>query len=399
MSVLMFPGQGSQAKGMGEALFDRYPELTAAADGILGYSIRALCVDDPERRPQRHALHATRALRRQRPFVPALPRRGRRRAGLAGRPQASANTTRCKPAGAVSFEDGPAPGRAARRADEHRAERRDGRRDRRRRGAHSARCCARPAWRRSTSPISIRRTRRSCPDWSPISRAPNARFDGIARYVPLNTSGAFHSRYMDAARREFETFLSEIRFTTPAIPVIANVDARPYPGDDIAARLARQITHSVQWTRTIQTLLATGETDYVEIGPGQVLTRLVAEIPQASAAGGRRRPAVLPAATGLAAEARNPGHESARESAHESAHDATHEAAPRYDRAALLQDRAAANQRLEPPASPSAPACAWIPTTPCWSRARRPFRCSVIARRSTWRGTTVISTSPRFGPA
>lgn len=47
LNTFMFPGQGSQAKGMGGALFDRFADLTAQADAVLGYSIRALCVDDP----------------------------------------------------------------------------------------------------------------------------------------------------------------------------------------------------------------------------------------------------------------------------------------------------------------------------------------------------------------
>ena len=43
----VFPGQGSQSKGMGAELFDSFPDWTAEADAVLGYSIRELCVDDP----------------------------------------------------------------------------------------------------------------------------------------------------------------------------------------------------------------------------------------------------------------------------------------------------------------------------------------------------------------
>src|SRR5579872_3879272 len=46
-TACLFPGQGSQTKGMGAALFDRFPDWTADADCILGYSIRDLCVNDP----------------------------------------------------------------------------------------------------------------------------------------------------------------------------------------------------------------------------------------------------------------------------------------------------------------------------------------------------------------
>src|SRR5262245_31469864 len=47
--IYVFPGQGSQVRGMGEGLFDRYPELVAQADECLGYSLRELCLRDPQR--------------------------------------------------------------------------------------------------------------------------------------------------------------------------------------------------------------------------------------------------------------------------------------------------------------------------------------------------------------
>ncbi len=47
MKTFLFPGQGSQSKGMGGALFDEFKELTYKADKILGYSIKELCLDDP----------------------------------------------------------------------------------------------------------------------------------------------------------------------------------------------------------------------------------------------------------------------------------------------------------------------------------------------------------------
>ena len=47
MKVYMFPGQGSQSKGMGGDLFDRFKDMTEKADSILGYSIKELCLEDP----------------------------------------------------------------------------------------------------------------------------------------------------------------------------------------------------------------------------------------------------------------------------------------------------------------------------------------------------------------
>lgn len=50
MRAWLFPGQGSQRKGMGEGLFDLFPGLCAEVDAILGYSIRDLCLKDPDGR-------------------------------------------------------------------------------------------------------------------------------------------------------------------------------------------------------------------------------------------------------------------------------------------------------------------------------------------------------------
>ena len=49
MKAFIFPGQGSQSKGMGEDLFDRFSDLVAKADKLLGYSIKELCLEDPRR--------------------------------------------------------------------------------------------------------------------------------------------------------------------------------------------------------------------------------------------------------------------------------------------------------------------------------------------------------------
>jgi malonyl CoA-acyl carrier protein transacylase len=49
MKACLFPGQGSQRVGMGQDLFDAFPDLVAAADKVLGYSIRDLCLKDEKR--------------------------------------------------------------------------------------------------------------------------------------------------------------------------------------------------------------------------------------------------------------------------------------------------------------------------------------------------------------
>jgi malonyl CoA-acyl carrier protein transacylase len=105
---------------------------------------------------------------------------------------------------------------------------------------------------------------------------------GARIYMPLQVSAAFHSRYMDNAAKAFADFLAPIPFAEPKIPVIANVTARPYPTDGgpeaIKSLLARQITDSVQWNQTVRFLISRGVTQFCEIGPGNVLTRLTQDI-------------------------------------------------------------------------------------------------------------------------
>jgi trans-AT polyketide synthase/acyltransferase/oxidoreductase domain-containing protein/rhizoxin biosynthesis acyltransferase len=103
---------------------------------------------------------------------------------------------------------------------------------------------------------------------------------GAQMAVPLQVSAAFHSRYMADAARAFESFLAPVALRPPRMPVIANVTASAYPDDPAAIKslLTRQITHSVRWTDTVRNLIAQGITEFREIGPGIVLTRLVQSI-------------------------------------------------------------------------------------------------------------------------
>jgi malonyl CoA-acyl carrier protein transacylase len=87
---------------------------------------------------------------------------------------------------------------------------------------------------------------------------------------------------MQAAQQEFSGFLTSFNFNSPKLPVIANTTARPYPNTGIADYLSNQITHPVRWTETIDYLLAQGETEFEEIGPGKVLAGLVKRIKSGS---------------------------------------------------------------------------------------------------------------------
>ncbi len=101
---------------------------------------------------------------------------------------------------------------------------------------------------------------------------------GARMVLPLNVSGAFHSRYMKDAQEEFEDFVTSITFNEPEIPVIANFTAEPYTHETLKENIVQQISNSVKWTQTIQFLKKQPDADFEEIGPGKVLTRLLKQI-------------------------------------------------------------------------------------------------------------------------
>lgn len=101
---------------------------------------------------------------------------------------------------------------------------------------------------------------------------------GARKYIPLTVSGAFHSRYMAPSQAEFERFLKAFTFHAPRMPVIANVTAQPYVTAELISTLSRQITSSVRWVESMRYLLAQPDAQFEEIGPGSVLTGLLKPI-------------------------------------------------------------------------------------------------------------------------
>ncbi len=96
------------------------------------------------------------------------------------------------------------------------------------------------------------------------------------RVVRLNVSGAFHSPFMASAATEFQGVLESVPFSDAKIPVLSN--AEPIPATEAAVlkeRLQRQITGSVRWREISLHLSEEGIEKVVEIGPGKVLTGLI----------------------------------------------------------------------------------------------------------------------------
>lgn len=106
-----------------------------------------------------------------------------------------------------------------------------------------------------------------------------ARERGAKRVVPLTVSAAFHSPVMAPAAAGMVRAAETAPIRDARIPVISNITATPLTlATDLRRELARQIESPVQWTRSVEYLVAQGVTTFVEIGAGQVLSGLVKRI-------------------------------------------------------------------------------------------------------------------------
>ena len=102
---------------------------------------------------------------------------------------------------------------------------------------------------------------------------------GAKRALPLAVGGAFHSPLMEMARVELAAAIEKAPVSSPICPVYQNVDALPHTdADEIKANLLKQLTSPVRWTQSMKNMIADGMTEFVECGPGQVLTGLIGRI-------------------------------------------------------------------------------------------------------------------------
>ncbi len=99
---------------------------------------------------------------------------------------------------------------------------------------------------------------------------------GAKRALPLAVGGAFHSPLMEPARVELAQAIEHTEFHTPVCPIFQNVDAEPSTDPNvIKEKLLQQLTAPVRWTRTVLNMDTAGAAEFVEVGPGNVLTGLV----------------------------------------------------------------------------------------------------------------------------
>ena len=105
---------------------------------------------------------------------------------------------------------------------------------------------------------------------------------GAKRALKLNVGGAFHSPLMELAKKELETAIIATEIKSPVCPVYQNIDGKPYTdAASIKANLIAQLTGPVKWTQTMQRMLQDGATQFIEVGPGNVLQGLVKKVDRA----------------------------------------------------------------------------------------------------------------------
>jgi trans-AT polyketide synthase/acyltransferase/oxidoreductase domain-containing protein len=283
LTTLVFPGQGSQYVGMGKNLFENYPQWTRQADTLLGYSLTELCLNDP--RKQLHhtsytqpALYVVNALSylhflqdHPKPQFVAGHSLGEYNALLTAQVfdfetglklvQKRSTLMANAPEGKMAAILGLSAPEVQAILKEHHFDQLE--------------------IANYNSPSQLVLSGAS----SQIEQAQSVFKKYRITYIPLKVSGAFHSTLMENARKEFEIFLNSFTFQPPQIPVLSNVTATPYPSspsENLKKLLAQQLNSPVRWSDTLQFLHKQGEKIFIEIGPGQVLTKLLAQNPPLS---------------------------------------------------------------------------------------------------------------------
>lgn len=279
----VFPGQGSQWAGMGKDLAASLPDARAVfeeADSVLGFSLSRLCFEGPE--------DVLRQTVNAQPAIMTMSMVHLRTSPLlADRPQPSfvaghslGEYTALVAAGTLPFADALRLARERGRLMQEAGDRAPG-------GMLAIIGLDEAAVRAVCGDSGMEIANINSPGQIAISGPASAmeratllaKEKGAQRVVPLPVSGAFHSRLMQPAADGMAKAVAGLRFRDASIPIVANTTAQPVTGGDaLKAELLHQLCHSVLWQKSVEWMIGERVADFVEIGPGQVLTGLIRRI-------------------------------------------------------------------------------------------------------------------------
>jgi malonyl CoA-acyl carrier protein transacylase len=109
-------------------------------------------------------------------------------------------------------------------------------------------------------------------DRDKLERATEVAAERGRRTIALKVAGAFHSPAMEPAVAPFRAALDEVELGEPAFPVFSCASAQPF--HDVRAELAATLTRPVRWRETVLALHEAGAREFVEVGPGDVLSKM-----------------------------------------------------------------------------------------------------------------------------
>jgi [acyl-carrier-protein] S-malonyltransferase len=283
--AFVFPGQGSQKVGMGQALADAYPEARAVfeeANAALGEPLSRLCFEGPEDRLMLTENTQPAILTVSIAACRVLAARGVVPSFVAGHSlgEYSANVA----AGPLAFGDAV---RLVRRRGQYMQEAVPVGT-----GAMAAilgldadavrQACEDAAQGEVVSPANINGAGQVviAGAAAAVQRASQrAKEMGARRAIPLPVSAPFHCALMKPAEERLAPELHAVPTHEPAIPIVANVDAMPKRDARAAIdALIRQVASPVRWEEVVRRLASEDVTNYVEVGPGAVLSGLVRKI-------------------------------------------------------------------------------------------------------------------------